>query len=194
VTIKLRIRNVKTGFAEIIDFETEPDALKWLNERPPFMDVMGAAGVVPVAMDLQARLKAAMRPLTEDERLADRELQLKLDKLDLDKQTESRKKDLENQAKHVETMRTGDPDRIMEIQWRFNADMKLTDPADPRAITEDARAAVLAFIAERNEWVARRGQCVGECTVKVWPGKLPAGKDERVSEGRFVPVSTEETK
>jgi hypothetical protein len=76
----------------------------------------------------------------------------------------------------------------MEIQWRFDSGMRLTDPLDTRPITEAARDAVFAFIAERNEWVEKRGQCVGECTVKVWPGKLPAGKEERVAEGRFVPV------
>jgi hypothetical protein len=55
-----------------------------------------------------------------------------------------------------------------------------------------ARDAVLAWIAERNEWVAARGQTVGECTVKVWPGKMPAKEDERVKEGRFVPVTADE--
>jgi len=47
----------------------------------------------------------------------------------------------------------------------------------------------MAWISGRNDWVAGRGQIVGEATVKVFPGKLPAGQDERVKEGRFFPCT-----
>lgn len=193
MSIKLRVRDLKTGNGEIVDFATEDEAQKWLRERPPFRDVMGVAGVVPIAQDLQERLKAAMRPLDADERLADKALELKIQTLELEREAESRKKDIENEAKHLEALKTADPDRPMEIQWRFHGEMKLTDAHDPREITEEARQAVLAFVAERNEWVERRGQCVGEATCKVWPGKVPPGKD-RVQEGRFVPVSAGDDK
>jgi hypothetical protein len=194
VAFKLRIRNLQTRESGVVAFETEPDAALWLKDRPRFVEVLGVAGQTAIPMDLQERLRAILRPLDEDERLAVRELELVIEKEDLERQTEARKRDIEAAQKHAEAMRTGDPERLMEIHWRFDKGMNLTDPVDPRSITDAAREAVLAWIAERNEWVAGRGQCVGECTVKVWPGKMPAGAEERVKEGRFFPVSAEETK
>ena len=192
--IKLRIRNLKTREVGVVEHEAEADAAVWLKARPAYVDVLGAAGQTPIPMDVQERLRAIMRPLNEDERLAVREIELAVEKEDLERQTAARRRDLEAAQKHAEEMRTGDPERLMEIHWRFDKGMNLTDPVDPRQITDAAREAVLAWIAERNEWVAGRGQCVGECTLKVWPGKLPAGAEERVKEGRFIPVSADEAK
>jgi hypothetical protein len=194
VAIKLRIRNLQTRENGVVAFETEPEAALWLKDRPRLVEVLGVAGQTAIPMDLQERLRAILRPLDEDERLAARQLELEIEKEDLERQTEARKREIEAAQKHAEAMRTGDPDRLMEIHWRFDTGMNPTDPVDPRVITDAAREAVLAWIAERNEWVAGRGQCVGECTLKVWPGKMPAGAEERVKEGRFVPVSAEETK
>jgi hypothetical protein len=189
VTIQLRIRNLKTRETGVAAFETEAEARRWLEERPPFVEAMGIAGQTPVPMEVQERLRAAMRPLDADERLAERELELALEKEDLEREKEARKAEQEAHQRHLESMRTADPDRLMEVHWRFDAGMRLTDAHDPRPIPDVAREAILAWIAERNEWVAGRGQTVGECTVKVWPGKLPPKQDERVKEGRFVPVS-----
>jgi hypothetical protein len=194
MAISLRIRNLKTRETGIAAFETEPEALLWLKERPQFVDVIGVAGQTPVGVEVQERLRAAMRPLDADERLAEREFELAVEKESLEREKQSRQSALDEQRKHEETMRTGDPDRVMELYWRFDSEMRHTDAADPRPITEAAREAVMAWIAERNEWVAGRGQVVGECTVKVWPGKLPPKADERVKEGRFVPVSAEDKK
>jgi hypothetical protein len=194
VAIQLRIRNLKTREAGVASFETEPEALRWLKERPPFVEAIGIAGQTPVAMEVQERLRAAMRPLDDDERLAERELALALEKEDLEREKEARQAEVEAQRRHEEAMRTADPDRLMEVHWRFDSGMRLTDAADPRPITDLAREAILAWIAERNEWVAGRGQTVGECTLKVWPGKLPPKQEERIKEGRFVPVSHEEAK
>jgi hypothetical protein len=194
VAFKLRIRNLQTREGGVVAFETEPEAALWLKDRPRFVEVLGVAGQTEIPTDVQERLRAILRPLDEDEKLAARQLELTIEKEDLERQTEARKREIEAAQKHAEAMRTGDPDRLMEIHWRFDKGMNLTDPVDPRAITDAAREAVLAWVAERNEWVAGRGQCVGECTVKVWPGKMPAGSEERVKEGRFFPVSAEETK
>jgi hypothetical protein len=77
----------------------------------------------------------------------------------------------------------------MELRYRFNrADLENTDALDERALTEDAKRAVLAWVHERSEWVAGRGQIVGEAKVTVYPGPVPA-KAERVVSGSFVPVS-----
>lgn len=192
--IKLRIRNLKTRETGVAAFEAEADALVWLKQRPAFVDVMGVAGQTPVPMEVQDRLRAAMRPLDADEQLAEREMELSVEKEELEREKEARQYEVEQQAKHVEAMRTADPERLMEIHWRFDGEMRLTDPHDPRPITDAAREAVLAWIAERNEWVAGRGQCVGECTLKVWPGKLPSKDSDRVKEGRFFPVSASDAK
>jgi hypothetical protein len=173
-------------------FETESEALLWLSARPAFVEVMGMAGQVSVPTEVQERLRAAMRPMDGDERLAEREMELAVEKEDLEREKAARAHEVEAQARHQETMRTADPERLMEIRWRFDSGMILTDAHDPRSIPDVARDAVLAWIAERNEWVAARGQTVGECTVKVWPGKMPAKEDERVKEGRFVPVTADE--
>jgi hypothetical protein len=190
--IQLRIRNLQSREVGVAAFETEGEALLWLSARPPFVEVMGMAGQANVPAEVQERLRAAMRPLDGDERLAEREMELLIEKEDLEREKAARAHEVEAQARHQETMRTADPERLMEIRWRFDSGMILTDAHDPRPIPEVAREAVLAWIAERNEWVAGRGQTVGECTVKVWPGKVPPKEEERVKEGRFVPVTAEE--
>ena len=194
VPIKLRIRNLQSREVGVAAFETDAEALLWLKARPPFVEVMGMAGQTSVPMEVQDRLRAAMRPLDADERIAEREMELAIEQEDLERAKQERVREAEQQAKHQETMRTADPERLMEIHWRFDGEMRLTDANDPRPISDAARDAVKAWIAEREEWVAGRGQTVGECTVKVWPGKMPAKEEERVKEGRFVPVSAEENK
>jgi hypothetical protein len=194
LSIQLRIRNLQTRETGVAAFEGEPEAALWLKERPRFVDVIGVAGQTPVPTEVQNRLRAIMRPLDADEQIAEREFELAAEKEQLERAKEALKKQADEKAKHAESMRSADPDRLMEVSWRFDKDMHLTDPADPRTITDAAREAVLAWIAERNEWVAGRGQTVGECTVKVWPGKMPSKDSERVKEGRFVPVSAEESK
>jgi hypothetical protein len=192
VAVKLRIRNLQTREVGVVEFLTEAEATAWLAARPRFVDVLGMAGQAAVPMEVQARLRAAMRPLDDDERIAERELELEAEKARLEREKEARVKDLQAEAAHAQSMLHADPDRLMEVHWRFDSEMRLTDPADPRAITPAAREAVLAWIAERNEWVAGRGQTVGECTVKVWPGKLPSPMSDRVKEGKFFPVSAED--
>ncbi|MGH7294330.1 MAG: hypothetical protein ACRELB_05330, partial [Polyangiaceae bacterium] len=163
--IQLRIRNLKTREVGVAAFETEAEAHLWLKARPPMVEVMGMAGQTTVPSDVQERLRAAMRPLDGDERVAEREMELAIEKEDLERDKAARAKEAEAHEKHKETMRTADPDRVMEVHWRFNTEMALTDAHDPRPIPDEAKAAVLAWIAERNEWVAGRGQIVGECTV-----------------------------
>jgi hypothetical protein len=192
--IKLRIRNLQTRETGVAAFETDAEAFLWLKDRPRFVEVIGMAGQTSIAMEVQDRLKAAMRPLDADERIAEREAELAVEKEELERDKLARVQEAEAHAKHQAELKTADPERLMEIKWRFDTDMALTDMHDPRPIPEEARAAVLAWIAERNEWVAGRGQTVGECTVKVWPGKLPPKESDRVKEGRFVPVSHEEKK
>lgn len=192
--IKLRIRHLKTRETGVAEFPTEPEALLWLMKRPPMVDVIGVAGQTPPSLEVQERLRARIRPLDADEQIAEREWALEAERAELERLKEARRTDDELHARHAEEMRAADPDRLMEIFWRFDTGMTLTDPQDPRPIPDAAREAVLAWIAERCEWVAGRGQTVGECTVKVWPGTLPPKAESRVTEGRFTPVSADEVK
>jgi hypothetical protein len=194
VAIKLRIRNLKSREAGVVAFETEPEALAWLKARPAFVDVIGAAGQTPIPMDVQDRLRTAMRPLDAVERLAEAELDTSIAQEHVKREAEARQRETEMHEKHKAAMNTADPERLMEVYWRFDTGMRLTDANDPRPIPEEAKEAILAWIAERNEWVAGRGQTVGECTVKVWPGKLPSKDSDRVKEGKFTPVSHSEPK
>jgi len=78
----------------------------------------------------------------------------------------------------------------MQIRYRFNAGLSVSDPTDSRAITDEARRAATAWVEERNEWVQSRGQCVGEAALQVWPGPIPAGsRTERIITGTFIPVT-----
>ena len=190
--IELRIRNLKTREVGVVSFETDAEAFLWLKARPAMIEVMGMAGQSSVPQEVQDRLRAAMRPLDAEEHIAEKEMKLAADKEDLDRAKAAQAKEAEAAKKHKEDMATADPERLMEVHWRFDTGMALTDPHDPRAIPDAAKDAIQAWIAERNEWVAGRGQCVGECTVKVWPGKMPAGQSARVKEGRFFPVTAEE--
>ncbi len=187
--IKLRIRNLQTRETGVAAFETDAEAFLWLKDRPRFVEVIGMAGQTTVPMEVQDRLKGAMRPLDAEEQAAEREAEALIEKEEKARDEVARVREAEMQAKHQAELKTADPERLMEVKWRFDRDMALTDPHDPRPIPDEARAAILAWIAERNEWVAGRGQTVGECTVKVWPGKLPSKDSERVKEGKFVPVS-----
>lgn len=189
--IQLRIRNLQSREVGVAAFETEAEALVWLKVRPRFVEVMGTAGGANVPTELQERLRAGMRPLDGDERAAEREMELALAKEDLEREKAARAHEVEAQTKHQEAMRTADPDRLMEIRWRFDSGMVVTDAYDARDIPDAAREAVLAWIGERDAWVAGRGQTVGECTVKVWPGTMPPGEGQRIKEGRFVPVTAE---
>jgi hypothetical protein len=192
VKIELRIRNLKTREIGVVAFQTDAEALLWLKARPAMVEVMGMAGQSAVPQEVQDRLRAAMRPLDADEHIAEKEMKLLADKEDLERAKAAQAKEAAASQKHKEDMATADPERLMEVHWRFDKGMSMADAHDPRTITDAAKEAVLAWIAERNEWVAGRGQCVGECTVKVWPAKIPAGQSERVKEGRFFPVTAEQ--
>ncbi|HEX3346181.1 MAG TPA: hypothetical protein VHS09_16470, partial [Polyangiaceae bacterium] len=141
--IKLRIRNLQTRETGVAAFETDAEAFLWLKDRPRFVEVIGMAGQTSTPMEVQDRLRAAMRPLDDDERLAEREMELLVEKEELEREKAARVKEAELQAKHKEEQRTADPERLMEVRWRFDRDMVLTDPNDPRPITDDARAAIL---------------------------------------------------
>ncbi|MFO0633346.1 MAG: hypothetical protein U0168_10880 [Nannocystaceae bacterium] len=78
-----------------------------------------------------------------------------------------------------------DPDRPMQVGWALGEGVHNADPDDPRAVTQLASDAVLAWVAERNAWVHGRRQHLVRALVTVWPGALPpgTGEDDRCHAG-----------
>jgi hypothetical protein len=190
--VDLRVRNLKTTEDGSVSFEDEVLARAWLSSRPRFVEVLGVASY-GLPDELIKSLRASTRELDADEKAAQRALDQANEAALRKRAEEKREKEVAEAKAHRESMKTADPDRAMEIHWTYDGGMKLSDAADPRPITEDARAAVMAWIAERNEWVRGRGQIVGEANVSVWPGKLPDGVSERVRQGSFFPCTAPET-
>jgi hypothetical protein len=186
--ITLKLQDLTKGEQTFKEFDDEAAAAAYLRERPRFMDVLGVV-FEGLSKEQNARLKDAMRPLDAEEKAAEQRLADAAAKLAdaaralRDKETEAAR------LAHRESMKSADPNRPMEVRYLYNADLALTDLEDPRPISDEVRAAVLAWVAERNEWVEGRGQMVGEAKVTVYPGPLPAKVTERVKGGSFVPVS-----
>src|SRR5690606_14798125 len=87
-----------------------------------------------------------------------------------------------------EELANADPNRPLELRYTFRGDITVTTAGDDRAITEAAREAVMAWVAERNEWVESRGQVVGDANLRVYPGPVPEGA-QRIVSGTFIPVT-----
>jgi hypothetical protein len=185
--ITLKLQDLTKGDTSFEEFDGEDATIAWLRVRPRMVDVLGVVfeGLSP---EQNARLKAAKRPLDPDEVAAEALLADAASRA-AEAAREQRERDaVEARAAHREALKNADPNRPMEVRYLYNAPLELTDKEDPRAISEEARAAILAWVAERNEWVEGRGQIVGEAKVTVWPAALPKGAD-RVQGGSFIPVT-----
>ncbi len=186
--LDLYIRNLQTGDREQKVFESEQEALEYLKNRPKFAEVLGVASD-DVPPELNDQLRAATRPLDEEEKLLDRQRTAALEDEARKRAQKEQKRAVEEAAKHRNEIANADPNRPLEIRYRFNEGLSVADPVDTRAITDEARAAMMAWIEERNSWVASRGNVVGEAKVSVYPGPLPDGVTERVDVGTFIPVT-----
>jgi hypothetical protein len=187
--ITLKLQDLNTGEMTFKEFDDEAATVAFLQARPAMVDVQGVVfeGLSP---EQNTRLKGAKRPLDAAEKAAEERIAHKLESAAeaaralRDKETEKAR------AAHREAMKNADPNRVMEVRYLYSApDLALTDPEDARPIPDEARAAVLAWVAERNEWVAERGQVVGEAKVTVWPGPIPKKGSDRVQGGSFIPVT-----
>lgn len=186
--ITLKLRDLIKGDTSFREFDGEEATLAFLRGRPRFTDVLGVVfeGLTP---EQNARLKAAMRPLDDDERAADERLTAAAAQAAEAARARRAKEEEAAHAAHREAMKKADPNRPMEVRYRYDGSIAAVDPEDPRPISDELRAAVLAWVAERNEWVESRNQVVGEAKLTVWPGPLPKPNAERVQSGSFVPVS-----
>jgi hypothetical protein len=188
--LDLMLRDLKTGETVNAMFESEDDARVWLEDRPRFTQVLGVA-THGLPDEVYRMLRTAVRPLDDEETALNRAIEARAEADERAREeAESRLAEAE-MAAHREAMRRADPERPMAITWELDGEMRLADAADPREITPEARAAVLAWIRERDGWVADRGQVVGEAQLAVWPGRLPpdAGGERVLPGGRFSPVS-----
>lgn len=187
--IDLRVCDLHTGDRTVVSFPSEEAALAWLKDRPRFQQVLGVA-MMDLAPEIDARLRAALRPLDAEEQARLTALEAELAAAAQAKAEEAARRDEAAAAAQRAAQAAAPPDRPMEIRYRYDRDLEVVDANDPRPITPEAREAVLAFVAEREEWVRDRGQVVGEAKVTVYPGALPpAAKGERVKSGSFVPVT-----
>jgi len=186
--VMLRLRDLQTGDGLTKEFPDVPAATVWLTERPRFTEVLGVV-FEGLTREENDRMRAAMRPLDDDERGS----MQRLDALEAEakaKRLEEKRKEAEaSERAQIDAAKGADVNRTMEVEYRFDREELLkTDKFDDRPITDEAKAAVQAWVQERMEWVADRGQTIGQAKVVVYPGTVPAGK-ERVSHGTFIPVT-----
>ena len=186
--IMLKLQSLHTGETSFQEFADEAATAAWLRERPRFTDVLGVV-FEGLSREQNDRLKGAMRPLDEEESAAEKKLVEAKEKAAEAARAVREREDEAAQKAQAAAMQNLDPNRSMEVRFRYDTGLTAGDANDPRPISDEVRAAVMAWIEERNEWVASRGQIVGEAKITVWPGVLPKPSAERVQHGSFVPVT-----
>ncbi len=186
--IDLRLRNLETTELLIASFENEIDAAFWLRERPHMMEVLG---VIAESDDpsMHLALRRALRPLDPDEAAAVERLDDEAERADAERRADEARRAEEEAAAYREAMRHADPNRPMQVAWSLQGGFERVDPVDEREISEAVREAVIAWVRERDEWVAERGLVVGEAVVTVWPTRLPEGESRVHPGGSFTPVT-----
>ncbi len=182
---EVKVRNLKTGEVMIASMPDVTTCLEWLKERPPMIEIISVLSDCSPA-DSQ-RMREAMRPYDSVER----ELKARYDAEAAARAQAAYARELQSiqsdQAASAEALEGMDPARPLAV--KYDADEGFTVVDDNRELTAAARAACMAWIAERNEWVATKGQLVGEAHLEVWPLEVPDGDEsKRVREGgRFFP-------
>jgi hypothetical protein len=185
--IDLRLRNLETTELLIASFDSEVDAALWLRERPRMMEVLG---VIAQSSDpaMHNALRRALRPLDDDEAEIVQRLDEESERAYAQRQEDEARRADEERLAHIEEMRTADPARPMQVRWSLTDGFAPMDPVDAREINADVQSAVLAWVRERDTWVADRGQVVGEATLTVWPLAVPSGEERVQRGGRFSPM------
>ena len=175
--IEFNIRDLKTGEVVCAEFPDLAAAEAWLIERPAFTQVLRL--VTPLEPDTEARLRDAMRALDEDERAV---------MIEAEQAAAAERMAEIARLQSVKDNTPKDPNRPMTLHWDLAHGLTAVDPSDEREITSVARAAALAWIAERDTWVEERGERVAAANISVWPGPIPGGnEDDRIPPGsKFV--------
>ncbi len=171
--IEFNIRDLRTGEVVCAEFADLDVAEAWLVDRPAFTQVLRL--VTSVSPKTEARLREAMRPLDDEERAIMVEAE------------EAAQADRVAEIARLQAAKDAapkDPHRMMTLHWAIATGLTMSDASDDREITDAARTAVLAWIAERDTWVEDRGQRVAAASVSVWPGPVPGGSEaDRIPPG-----------
>lgn len=171
--IELKIRRMEAAEVVVAEFPDTAAAEAWLKERPPFVEVLRM--VTAVDPDVEARLRAAMRPLDDDERAR---------QIELETEAEARRAEEINRLRAEAQPDATDPDRPMVVRFERARGMFLVDEGDDREIPGVVQEAVRAWIAERDSWVRDRGEQVAAASLTVWPGPVPSGSEsDRIAPG-----------
>jgi hypothetical protein len=186
--ITLKLRDLSSGDTSFRELAGEDEATAFLKDRPRFTDVLGVV-FEGLTREQNDRLKAAMRPLDAEEKAAEARLAEVAARAQEAAEALRAKEQEAALAAHREAMKHADPKRPMEVRYRFDSGIAPVDSADTREITPEARAAIEAWVVERNEWIESRNQVVGEAKMSVWLGDLPRPGADRVHNGSFVPVT-----
>jgi len=191
--VTLRLRNLSNGDGSLQEFGSVDEAMPWLRARPAMIEVLGVVfeGITKEENDL---MRGAMRPLDDAEKAAVQKLDA-AEHAAREAKNEERMKEAQAAAERDRAAaKTADPNRPMELRYRFDSDALVnTDSNDDRVIPIEAAKAVMEWVNERQEWVAPRGQAIGEAKVTVYPNTIPKGR-ERVVHGSFVPIAAAEAK
>ena len=186
--IILQVRDLHDGSPSQQPFDTLEGATAWLKERPRFKSVIGVANA-DIDPEIDNQLRAALRPLDEEEQAAERLIDEKLKQELMRRNQAMMQMQQQALAREAAKPKNTDPNRIMMLRWTYKSELAIVEPGDERSIPEEAREAAMAWIAERNTWVEDRGQMVGDASLQVWPGPIPEGSFDRVEYGTFIPVT-----
>jgi len=186
--LDLRVRNLETRELLTATFESEVDAARWLIDRPRLVQVLGVA-THGLPREVYAMLRGIARPLDADEQAIVDAIEAAERAAAEAAEAAARQQDAAEDEAWREAQQTGDPDRPMTVRWDVAEGFSHDDPSDPREITAAVREAVLAWVRERDGWVADRGMRVGEAVVTVLPGAVAAGEERVLPGGQFFPTA-----
>lgn len=179
--LELKIRRLQTDEVLVAEFETIDDALTWLAQRPPLVEVVRVVTEVDDATE--TRLREAMRPLDDDER----EFLNKKDfEREMDRRRELQQLQAEATGQSTAQATSADADRPMALKFVRGEGLSKTDDDDDRDIPEAARRVIDHWLRERDGWMHERRQHLAQATFSVWPGSVPSGSEsDRIIEADF---------
>ncbi|MCA9707955.1 MAG: hypothetical protein KDK70_19035 [Myxococcales bacterium] len=193
--VELKIRDIRTGQAQVAELPDLDQAEAWLRERPQFIQIMGPVHEGAMTRGEEARLKQAMRPFDEEEL----EVMKEQDRRDAEAMARIMAREQEAARRQVEAQReanrNADPNRPMKVTWEKGDGCRNGDETDDRAVPQVVVDAIDEWVAERNTWVHSRNQYLINAQVVAWPGPVPEGHDRIQPGGQFNVISgTPETK
>ena len=180
--IELKVRNLTSGDIMLAEIPSIDEALKWLEERPHGIDVLGVV-TEDLPLEIHEALRNAMRPLDDEERALDDQLQAaRIAQMEAVIEAENRRQEEKVEA-YIESQKSADPGRPMVLHFERDEGWSKSDPHDPRDIPEAVSGDLAAWIAERNTWVKKKGLEIHSADVTIWPQDVPEGWDGVVHPG-----------